>query len=45
MGLALALAAPASAAPPDPGAYQQNDFADGNAWNIVPPGQNGFERS
>jgi acyl-homoserine lactone acylase PvdQ len=42
-GLALALPAGAAANPPDPGAYQQDDYADGNAYNIVPPGQNGFE--
>jgi acyl-homoserine lactone acylase PvdQ len=39
----LALAAPAEAAPPTPGSYQQGDYSAGNAWNIVPPGQNGFE--
>lgn len=40
---ALALPAGALAAPPTPGAYQENDYAGGNAYNIVPPGQNGFE--
>lgn len=41
--LVLALAGTASAAPPPPGAYQENDFGGGRAFNIVPPGQNGFE--
>ncbi len=36
-------AAPAQAAPPKPGAYQANDYAHGKIFNIVPPGQNGFE--
>ena len=40
---AFALPSVAAANPPDPGAYQQDDYADGNAYNIVPPGQNGFE--
>lgn len=42
---AIALGAPsiAVAVPPQPGAYQQDDFAGGRAYNIVPPGQNGFE--
>lgn len=42
---AMALAAPAGAManPPDPGAYQQNDYGGGRVYNIVPPGQNGFE--
>jgi hypothetical protein len=44
-GLGLALASPtvASAVPPEPGGYQQDDFAPGTSFNIVPPGQNGFE--
>ncbi len=40
---AFALPTVAAANPPDPGAYQQDDYAEGNAYNIVPPGQNGFE--
>ena len=40
---ALSIAGPAMAAPPEPGAYQQDDFAGGRAFSIVPPGQNGFE--
>src|SRR3954447_21991380 len=36
-------ASSAYAEPPDPEAYQHNDYSAGNAWNIVPPGQNGFE--
>jgi acyl-homoserine lactone acylase PvdQ len=39
----LAGASGALADPPDPEAYQHNDYSAGNAWNIVPPGQNGFE--
>src|SRR4051812_36323069 len=39
----LAGAPSALADPPDPEAYQHNDYSAGNAWNIVPPGQNGFE--
>jgi len=41
----LALPALAQAAPPPPGAYQANDFAGGRSYNIVPPGQNGFENA
>ncbi len=41
--VALALPAAAEATPPSPGAYQQDDYADGRAFNIVPPGQNGSE--
>ncbi len=36
------LATPASAAPPAPGDYRADDFAGGSAYNIIPPGQNGF---
>jgi len=36
----LTLPATAYGAPPA-GAYQENDFAGGSAYNIVPPGQNG----
>ena len=32
----------ANAAPPAAGAYQENDYSDGNSFNIVPPGQNGL---
>ena len=39
----LALPATASAEPPAPGAYQENDYSDGRAFNISPPGQSGFE--
>ena len=44
VGAAIALALPgsAAAAPPPAGAYQENDFSAGNAFNIVPPGQNGL---
>ena len=31
-------AASASAAPPDPGEYQEDDFSGGEAYNIVGPG-------
>ncbi len=37
--------AAASAAPPAPGAYQENDYANGRSFNIVPPGQSGFENT
>jgi acyl-homoserine lactone acylase PvdQ len=42
---AAALVAPAGsiASPPDPGAYQENDYGGSRVYNIVPPGQNGFE--
>ncbi len=39
----LATAAPATAAPPKPGAYQEHDYGHGRVFNIAPPGQNGFE--
>ena len=41
--VALAVPALADATPPTPGAYQANDYSGGRAFNIVPPGQNGFE--
>ena len=41
--IALAMAGSAQAAPPGPGGYQEDDYADGRSYNIVPPGQNGFE--
>ncbi|MGI9019314.1 MAG: penicillin acylase family protein [Solirubrobacterales bacterium] len=42
VGALLALApATAHAVPPPAGAYQQDDYAEGNSYNIVPPGQNG----
>ncbi|MEO7198310.1 MAG: penicillin acylase family protein [Solirubrobacterales bacterium] len=41
--LALGVPALARATPPSPGAYQQDDYAPGRAFNIVPPGQVGFE--
>lgn len=37
-----AFASPALAAPPAPGAYQDNDFGGGQVFNIAPPGQNGL---
>ncbi len=40
---ALCATATAAANPPQPGAYQQDDYAGGRAYSIVPPGQNGFE--
>ena len=43
VAVALAGAPTASAAPPAPGGYQQDDFAPGSSFNIAPPGQNGFE--
>ena len=42
-GIAGLAGAPAAAAPPAPGGYQENDFGGGRSFNIVPPGQNGFE--
>jgi len=39
---ALSGVAQASAAPPAPGEYQENDFGGGQVFNIVPPGQNGL---
>lgn len=36
----VGLAAPAAAAPPLPGGYQENDY--GGFRNVMPPGQNGF---
>ena len=42
--LAVALsAAPASAAPPAPGGYQEDDYL--GFRNVIPPGQNGFANS
>ncbi len=41
--VAFALPAVADASPPGPGSYRQDDYAGGRAYNIVPPGQNGFE--
>src|SRR5919108_5660517 len=38
----LLAATPASATPPDPGEYQQDDYGGGNVYNIVPPGQDGL---
>ncbi len=43
IGALLCAPAVAEATPPAPGGYQQDDFAGGRAFNIVPPGQNGFE--
>ena len=45
MTIAAALLVPqiAFANPPAPGGYQQDDFSGGRSYNIVPPGQNGFE--
>jgi hypothetical protein len=40
--MALLSAAPASAAPPEPGSHRQDDFGGGTVFNIVPPGQNGL---
>ena len=40
--VALALPALAAAAPPAAGEYQEDDYAEGNSFNIVPPGQNGL---
>jgi len=35
----------AIAVPPEPGEYQENDFGDGQVFNIAPPGQNGLTRA
>jgi acyl-homoserine lactone acylase PvdQ len=37
----FALAPSAAEAIPDAGDYRDDDYAEGNAYNIVPPGQNG----
>lgn len=42
MACSFVPAASAFAVPPAPGAYQEDDFADGQAFNIVGPGQNGL---
>ncbi|MDQ3728255.1 MAG: penicillin acylase family protein [Actinomycetota bacterium] len=39
---ALVAPAGASAVPPDPGEYQENDFGGSEVFNIVGPGQNGL---
>ncbi len=40
--VALVVPSLVQAAPPGPGDYRENDFAGGEAYNIVGPGQNGL---